>query len=28
VYLAERRFDASGEPDGETEFRLNANEWP
>jgi uncharacterized protein with NRDE domain len=28
VYLAERRFDAAGEPDGETEFRLNAGEWP
>jgi uncharacterized protein with NRDE domain len=28
VYLAERRFDASGAPGGETEFRLNAGEWP
>jgi uncharacterized protein with NRDE domain len=28
VYLGERRFDAAGEPSGETEFRLNANEWP
>jgi uncharacterized protein with NRDE domain len=28
LYLAERRFDAAGEPAGETEFRLNAEEWP
>jgi uncharacterized protein with NRDE domain len=28
LYIAERRFDAAGEPAGETEFRLNANEWP
>jgi uncharacterized protein with NRDE domain len=28
VYIAERRFDAAGEPTGETEFRLNASEWP
>jgi uncharacterized protein with NRDE domain len=28
VYLAERRFDALGTPAGETEFRLNAGEWP
>jgi uncharacterized protein with NRDE domain len=27
-YLAERRFDAHGHPAGETEFRLNADEWP
>ncbi len=26
--LAERRFDAAGEPAGESEFRLNAREWP
>ncbi len=28
VYLGERRFDARGELSGETEFRLNAGEWP
>ena len=28
VYIAEQRFDARGEPMGETEFRLNAGEWP
>jgi uncharacterized protein with NRDE domain len=28
VYIAERRFDALGAPVGETEFRLNAGEWP
>jgi uncharacterized protein with NRDE domain len=28
LQLAERRFDAAGEPTGETEFRLNAAEWP
>jgi|SRR5271170_865457 len=28
VYIGERRFDARGEPAGETEFRLNAGEWP
>jgi uncharacterized protein with NRDE domain len=27
-YLAERRFDARGTSQGETEFRLNAGEWP
>jgi uncharacterized protein with NRDE domain len=27
-YLGERRFDAHGEAAGETEFRLNAGEWP
>jgi uncharacterized protein with NRDE domain len=27
-YLAERRFDARGMSVGETEFRLNAGEWP
>jgi uncharacterized protein with NRDE domain len=27
-YLAERRFDAHGNSQGETEFRLNAGEWP
>jgi uncharacterized protein with NRDE domain len=27
-YLAERRFDAQGNSQGETEFRLNAGEWP
>ena len=26
--LAERRFDSAGEPAGESEFRLNAGEWP
>ena len=26
--LAERRFDGSGAPQGETEFRLNAGDWP
>jgi hypothetical protein len=26
--LAERRFDSAGEPAGESEFRLNAREWP
>ena len=28
AYLAERRFDAAGAPAGESEFRLNAGEWP
>jgi uncharacterized protein with NRDE domain len=28
LYLAERRFDSAGEPAGESEFRLNAGEWP
>jgi hypothetical protein len=28
LYIAERRFDARGESVGETEFRLNAREWP
>ena len=28
AYIAERRFDAAGEAAGETEFRLNATEWP
>jgi uncharacterized protein with NRDE domain len=28
LYLAERRFDSRGETVGETEFRLNAGEWP
>lgn len=28
LYLAERRFDPEGRPTGETEFRLNDNEWP
>ena len=28
VYIAERRFDAAGTQTGETEFRLNAAEWP
>jgi uncharacterized protein with NRDE domain len=28
VYIAERRFDAAGEPVGATELRLNAGEWP
>jgi uncharacterized protein with NRDE domain len=28
LYLAERRFDAGGVASGETEFRLNAGEWP
>ncbi|MGP8034800.1 MAG: NRDE family protein [Steroidobacteraceae bacterium] len=28
VYLAERRFDSAGEQAGETEFRLNAGDWP
>jgi uncharacterized protein with NRDE domain len=28
LYLAERRFDPSGERTGQTEFELNANEWP
>jgi uncharacterized protein with NRDE domain len=27
LYIAERRFDAGGEPSGETEFTLNAGEW-
>jgi uncharacterized protein with NRDE domain len=27
-YLAERRFDAHGNTQGETEFKLNAGEWP
>jgi uncharacterized protein with NRDE domain len=26
--VAERRFDAQGEPSGETECILNAGEWP
>ena len=28
LQLAERRFDPVGEPGGESEFRLNAGEWP
>jgi uncharacterized protein with NRDE domain len=28
LYLAERRFGSRGETVGETEFRLNAGEWP
>jgi uncharacterized protein with NRDE domain len=28
LILAERRFDSAGEPSGESEFRLNAAEWP
>jgi uncharacterized protein with NRDE domain len=28
LILAERRFDAVGHPSGETEFSLNAGEWP
>ena len=28
LYLGERRFDSAGEPAGESEFRLNAAEWP
>jgi uncharacterized protein with NRDE domain len=28
LMLAERRFDSAGEPSGESEFRLNAGEWP
>lgn len=28
LMLAERRFDAAGEPAGESEFRLNAGDWP
>ena len=28
LYLAERRFDSAGESAGETEFRLNAGDWP
>ncbi len=28
VYIAERRFDAAGAAAGETEFQLNASEWP
>jgi uncharacterized protein with NRDE domain len=28
LYLAERRFDALGALNGETEFELNAHEWP
>lgn len=28
LYLAERRFDSAGEPAGESEFQLNAREWP
>lgn len=28
IYIGERRFDACGEPAGETEFRLNAGDWP
>jgi uncharacterized protein with NRDE domain len=27
-FLAERRFDAQGHALGETEFKLNAGEWP
>jgi uncharacterized protein with NRDE domain len=27
-YLAERRFDSAGAAQGETEFRLNAGDWP
>jgi hypothetical protein len=26
--VAERRFDAASEPSGESEFRLNASQWP
>lgn len=28
LHLAERRFDAAGEPAGETDLQLNAGEWP
>jgi uncharacterized protein with NRDE domain len=28
LYLAERRFDSAAEPNGQSEFRLNASEWP
>ena len=28
LYLAERRFDAAGQPAGDSEFRLNAGDWP
>jgi len=28
LYLAERRFDSAGAPSGESEFHLNAGEWP
>ena len=28
VRFAERRFDATGAALGETEFRLNASDWP
>ena len=28
LYVAEHRFDARGEPAGETEFRLNSGAWP
>jgi uncharacterized protein with NRDE domain len=28
LHLAERRFDSAGEPSGESEFRLNAGQWP
>jgi uncharacterized protein with NRDE domain len=28
LYLAEQRFDSTGEPSGNSEFRLNAGEWP
>jgi hypothetical protein len=28
VCLAERRFDSAGAAQGETEFRLNAADWP
>jgi uncharacterized protein with NRDE domain len=28
LYVAERRFNAQGAPSGETEFQLNAGEWP
>jgi uncharacterized protein with NRDE domain len=28
LYIGERRFDASGAPAGETEFRLNPGDWP
>jgi hypothetical protein len=28
LFLAERRFDPAGRQAGESEFRLNAGEWP
>jgi uncharacterized protein with NRDE domain len=28
AFMAERRFDAAGVLSGETEFHLNADEWP